>query len=321
MDEHAQPGSLDTRPPEPGTVGGQCRDVDVCPRSVQRVWRDLCADGPAAWAIITRLSSDSRGCDALPTARPCPCPNRRWESYLRAHTAGQPLLSRHSSSLQGIARIVMPYLQRKYIDLIHHVSSKWVNWDPPIPVEVRLFHLSDSSGYFIESCLLIRQVGAYGEVESETGELRVEGNIYDPEFQKTLDKLGLALRVADHPPELGGVEEDFIIASKGARRVDVHLGPEAWVHIQSQSAHLIAYPRTTLLQRRRRHRERIPQRTMAVRTRQTRRPPDHAQSPHQVPPAQRLPRDPLQSARAPRQVPRHGHPRMPRVFHVPLQQM
>ncbi|KAG8215857.1 hypothetical protein J3R82DRAFT_7812 [Butyriboletus roseoflavus] len=101
----------------------------------------------------------------------------------------------------------MPNLQRKYIDLIHQVSSKWVNWDPPIPVEV----------------------GAYGEVEGETGELRVEGNIYDPKFQHELDKLGLTLRVADHPPQLGGVEEDFIIASKGARRVGLHMGPEAGV--------------------------------------------------------------------------------------------
>lgn len=31
----------------------------------------------------------------------------------------------------------MHLLQRKYIDLIYQVSSKWVNWDPPIPIEVR----------------------------------------------------------------------------------------------------------------------------------------------------------------------------------------
>ncbi|KAH0835710.1 hypothetical protein J3R83DRAFT_9531 [Lanmaoa asiatica] len=97
----------------------------------------------------------------------------------------------------------MPYLQRKYIDLIREVSSKWGNWDPPIPIEV----------------------GAYGEVENETGELRVDGNIYDPEFQDELNKLGFTLRMADHPPQEGGVEEDFIIASKGAKRVDLHLGP------------------------------------------------------------------------------------------------
>ncbi|KAF8452225.1 hypothetical protein L210DRAFT_3517746 [Boletus edulis BED1] len=99
------------------------------------------------------------------------------------------------------------YLQRKYIDLIRQVSSKWVNWDPPIPVEV----------------------GAYGEVEYETGELRVDGNIYDPEFQQELNKLNLAILMADHPPQEGGVEEDFIISSKGAKRVDLNLGPEVGV--------------------------------------------------------------------------------------------
>ena len=28
------------------------------------------------------------------------------------------------------------FLQRKYIDLIRQVSSKWVNWDPPIEIRV-----------------------------------------------------------------------------------------------------------------------------------------------------------------------------------------
>ena len=28
------------------------------------------------------------------------------------------------------------YLQRKYVDLIRQASSKWVNWDPPIGVQV-----------------------------------------------------------------------------------------------------------------------------------------------------------------------------------------
>ncbi|KAF8556658.1 hypothetical protein OG21DRAFT_1506253 [Imleria badia] len=101
----------------------------------------------------------------------------------------------------------MPYLQRKYVDLIRQVSSKWVNWDPPIPVEV----------------------GAYGEVERETGELRVEGNIYDPDFQAELNKLGFALRMDDHPPQEGGAEEEFILASKGAKRVDLSLGPAVGV--------------------------------------------------------------------------------------------
>lgn len=118
----------------------------------------------------------------------------------------------------------MPYYQRKYVDLIRQVSSKWVNWDPPIPVEVRRVSFPRSI-----DLISVSQVGAFGEVESETGELRVDGNVYDPDFQAELNKLGLSLRMADHPPQEGGDEEDVIISSKGARRVDVGLGPEVCV--------------------------------------------------------------------------------------------
>lgn len=72
-------------------------------------------------------------------------------------------------------------------------------------------------------------MGAYGEVESETGELRVDGNIYDPEFQHELNRLGLSIRMSDHTPEEGGVEDDFIVSSKGAKRVDVSAGPDVCV--------------------------------------------------------------------------------------------
>ncbi|KAG8215952.1 hypothetical protein J3R82DRAFT_7932 [Butyriboletus roseoflavus] len=91
------------------------------------------------------------------------------------------------------------YMQRKYIDLIRQVSSKWVNWDPPIEI----------------------RVGAYGTVDKETGELIVEGNIYDPEFQGELDKQGVKFNLADYPPQEGPIEDDFIIASRGAKRQDL----------------------------------------------------------------------------------------------------
>lgn len=35
-----------------------------------------------------------------------------------------------------------PYLQRKYVDLIRQVSSKWVNWDPPIEIQVCFISIS-----------------------------------------------------------------------------------------------------------------------------------------------------------------------------------
>ncbi|KIJ67358.1 hypothetical protein HYDPIDRAFT_180293 [Hydnomerulius pinastri MD-312] len=99
----------------------------------------------------------------------------------------------------------MSKLQRKYVDLIHQTSSKYANWDPPIPVEV----------------------GAYGTLDRGTGELNVEGNIYDPDFQEELDKVTHGrLRLADYPPELGGVEADFVVKSSGVRERDFKVGPE-----------------------------------------------------------------------------------------------
>ncbi|KAH0831047.1 hypothetical protein J3R83DRAFT_13556 [Lanmaoa asiatica] len=90
--------------------------------------------------------------------------------------------------------------QRKYIDLIHQASSKWVNWDPPIQI----------------------QVGAYGTVDKETGDLRVEGNIYDPEFQRELDNHGVNLNLANYPPQEGPVEDDFVVSSRGAKHQDMN---------------------------------------------------------------------------------------------------
>lgn len=67
-------------------------------------------------------------------------------------------------------------------------------------------------------------MGAYGEVERETGEFRINGSIYDREFQSELDRLGLHLRVADYPPRDGPVEQDFYFAPKGVKQVNLRLG-------------------------------------------------------------------------------------------------
>ncbi|KAN0078342.1 hypothetical protein V8E55_010399 [Tylopilus felleus] len=98
----------------------------------------------------------------------------------------------------------MHLLQRKYIDLIYQVSSKWVNWDPPIPIEV----------------------GAYGIVERDTGDFIVQGNIYHKEFQKDLHDHGLQFNMDDHKPQEGGAEQELIYSSRGATRVSMSLGPQ-----------------------------------------------------------------------------------------------
>lgn len=93
---------------------------------------------------------------------------------------------------------------RKYIDLIRQSTAKWANWDPPIPI----------------------QVGAYGRLNTESGELDIEGNIYDPEFQILLDKVDGKLKLADFPPQIGAVEGDFIVCTMGVRGNDLKVDGE-----------------------------------------------------------------------------------------------
>lgn len=93
---------------------------------------------------------------------------------------------------------------RKFVDLIRQSTAKWANWDPPIPI----------------------QVGAYGRLNTETGELDIEGNIYDPEFQVYLDKVDGKLKLADFPAETGAVEDDFIVCTMGVRQNDLKVDGE-----------------------------------------------------------------------------------------------
>ncbi|KAG1751914.1 hypothetical protein EDD22DRAFT_784921 [Suillus occidentalis] len=93
---------------------------------------------------------------------------------------------------------------RKFIDLIRQSTAKWANWDPPIPI----------------------QVGAYGRLNTETGELDIEGNIYDPEFQVLLDKVDGTLKLADFPAQIGAPEGDFIVCTMGVRQNDLKIDGE-----------------------------------------------------------------------------------------------
>ena len=57
----------------------------------------------------------------------------------------------------------------------------------------------------------------------------MEGNIYDPEFQNELDKQGVNFKLADYPPQDGPIEDDFIIASRGAKQKDLNVDNELYV--------------------------------------------------------------------------------------------
>lgn len=82
---------------------------------------------------------------------------------------------------------------RKFIDLIQQASSKRVNWDPLIDI----------------------RVGHYGAINSETGKLEVEGNVYDACFQQSLRQQGLGINLTDpsYQPIKGAIEDDIIISS------------------------------------------------------------------------------------------------------------
>ncbi|KAG2064751.1 hypothetical protein BDR04DRAFT_1130653 [Suillus decipiens] len=95
---------------------------------------------------------------------------------------------------------------RKFIDLIRQASSKWANWDPPIEIKV----------------------GDFGKIDNETGELDVEGNIYDPAFQKSLKTQGLTIDLTDSScqPQKGGVDDNIIMSSSGVKQGDFSAKPE-----------------------------------------------------------------------------------------------
>lgn len=91
----------------------------------------------------------------------------------------------------------------KYVDLMRQRTSKWANWFPE------------------------RQdikVGSYGRFNAQTGSFDVEGNVYDPEFQKLIDATDGKFKISDHPPVFDEEEKDFAIGSLGVRAKDFSPG-------------------------------------------------------------------------------------------------
>ncbi|KIJ66086.1 hypothetical protein HYDPIDRAFT_167012 [Hydnomerulius pinastri MD-312] len=100
---------------------------------------------------------------------------------------------------------------RKYVDLIRQMSNKWPNWDPSNPPKL------------IE---WFGKVGSYGQVNFDTGALDVEGNVYDPDFQKYVDDVDGRIKMTDCPPLWGDVEEDIVLSTIGLRDKDLKPGPD-----------------------------------------------------------------------------------------------
>jgi len=99
------------------------------------------------------------------------------------------------------------YSSRKYVDLILETSSKWANWDPPIPVEV----------------------GTYGTINKYSGALDREGNIYSEEFRKVFEEQCPDLDIDNYKPVVAPPEKSYIVYSKGVQQSS--FGAEASVDV------------------------------------------------------------------------------------------
>jgi len=92
---------------------------------------------------------------------------------------------------------------RKYIDLVYQASTKWANWDPPVPVKV----------------------GDYGEVDRNTGRFERHGSIYDPAIEAALP----AIDIQEYTPQHSDPERSMVITSKVASKVALDVNPTAGV--------------------------------------------------------------------------------------------
>lgn len=112
---------------------------------------------------------------------------------------------------------------RKYIDLIQQASSKFANWDPPhlIKVGCPTLNLCGNLSRPAHS-----QAGDYGKIDRETGKFEKEGNIYD---NSCTDRV-VADLAAQHPVIENPATDEYCLNSAHARRLEVDVGADAWVH-------------------------------------------------------------------------------------------
>lgn len=71
-------------------------------------------------------------------------------------------------------------------------------------------------------------MGSYGHISIDTGALDIEGNIYDPEFQKYVDDCD-GIKLADYPPEYSQTEIKTLMTSIWTRRKEFQAPADACV--------------------------------------------------------------------------------------------
>jgi hypothetical protein len=71
-------------------------------------------------------------------------------------------------------------------------------------------------------------VGDYGMIDNATGELLVEGNIYDNSFQTFLNNQGFKIDLSEPScqPQQGEIDDSMIITSSGVKQIGLSMSSE-----------------------------------------------------------------------------------------------
>ncbi|KAG1745022.1 uncharacterized protein EDB91DRAFT_1271499 [Suillus paluster] len=138
----------------------------------------------------------------------------RWETsdiHFRIPSSSSPSNARHS----GLSQV-----HRSHSPGVVHVGQLG-----PTP---------SNQGWFrsLRRFWLIYEVvgGDYGTINNDTGELKVEGNIYDKSFQTSLNQQGLKINLSEYQPKKGAVDNNMIILSQGVKQEEFSLKPEVSIH-------------------------------------------------------------------------------------------
>lgn len=114
------------------------------------------------------------------------------------------------------------HAQRKFIELILDRTGKYANWDPPSEIQVcrcslntHLLHVD------------LEQIGSYGRIDKDTGNLNVEGNIYSDNFKQFLIEAGINPESDEHHAKDCPDESEFKTWSKNVKCIDMNADAQA----------------------------------------------------------------------------------------------
>lgn len=99
------------------------------------------------------------------------------------------------------------HAQCKFIELIFDRTGKYANWDPPSEI----------------------QIGSYGRIDKDTGNLNVEGNIYSDNFKQFLIEAGINPESDEHHAKDCPDESEFKTWSKNVKSIDMNADAQAGV--------------------------------------------------------------------------------------------